>query len=94
MVLVLPHAVPATGGEPDSDADAGVLAPLREAWTALGLEERRRRSLAVTPDMANDVFFERKLPQHEELLKAMASGPCLAILLHKPPTVSVQQCAD
>ncbi|XP_034237937.1 uncharacterized protein LOC117643269 [Thrips palmi] len=83
LVLLLPHAVPA---EDAAEAEGGILVTLRDAWTAHGLDERRRLSLTVTADMADEVFFECKLPQHEELLKALATGPCLAILLHKEPT--------
>ncbi|KAJ1522904.1 hypothetical protein ONE63_002044 [Megalurothrips usitatus] len=82
LVLLLPHAVPDPAA---ADAEGGVLGALHEAWGSLGLEERHRSAVQVTADMANEIFLERKLPQHDELTKALAAGPCLAFLLHKPP---------
>lgn len=86
-MLLLPHAVPAEDAPGGAEAEGGVMGTLRDAWSAHGLEERRRQSLTVTAEMAEDVFFENKLPQHEELLKALAAGPCLVVLLHKEATV-------
>jgi len=76
VVLFLPPSVEA-GRLPDVADD------LKDQWAKMGIEVVREEAVIINEEMADEIFYERRLPQHSLLVEVLQSGYSIAVMLKK-----------